>query len=317
MAVVTFSGEPGCRAEHSARMFALRLGFDFLSEAALRQIVADEYSAETAIPDRLFAMAVAPLIARRAARSHLAIAAPAAEALVAGFPNRFRVGLTAAERYREGTFLLDHGLDRPAARALLTHLEQEERALRKRRFGRSRPRAEEFDMVCNVETLDAEHVAALVENAVVALALPEMGLLTPAVVAEIEFQARLSLARHGIAPAGNTLAPKKPFVNESEQMFASLLDFYRIPWEYEPKSFPVEWDRNGRVTESFTPDFFLPEFDLYVELTTMKQAHVTRKNRKVKLLRTIYPHINIQVFYQKDFHNLIFKYGLAERAVTA
>ena len=70
------------------------------------------------------------------------------------------------------------------------------------------------------------------------------------------------------------------------------------------------------MLESFTPDFYLPEFDLYVELTTMKQSLVTRKNRKVRLLRELYPHLNIQVFYQKDFENLIFKYGLAERTVA-
>ena len=69
------------------------------------------------------------------------------------------------------------------------------------------------------------------------------------------------------------------------------------------------------MLESFTPDFYLPEFDLYVELTTMKQSLVTKKNRKVRLLRELYPHFNIQVFYQKDFENLIFKYGLAERPV--
>jgi len=96
-------------------------------------------------------------------------------------------------------------------------------------------------------------------------------------------------------------------------MFANLLDFYRIAWEYEPRSFPIHFDRDGTVLESFTPDFYLSEFDLYVELTTMKQSHVTRKNRKVRLLRELYPRINIQVFYQKDFENLIFKYGLAER----
>ena len=107
----------------------------------------------------------------------------------------------------------------------------------------------------------------------------------------------------------------KMFANQSEEMFANLLDFYRIAWEYEPRSFPVQYDRDGNVLEAFTPDFYLPEFDLYVELTTMKQSLVTRKNRKVRLLRELYPHLNIQVFYQKDFENLIFKYGLAERPV--
>ena len=68
------------------------------------------------------------------------------------------------------------------------------------------------------------------------------------------------------------------------------------------------------MVESFTPDFYLPEFDLYVELTTMKQSLVTRKNRKIKRLRELYPDVNVQVFYQKDFENLIFKYGLEKTA---
>jgi hypoxanthine phosphoribosyltransferase len=110
---------------------------------------------------------------------------------------------------------------------------------------------------------------------------------------------------------------QKMFAHQSEEMFANLLDFYRIAWEYEPRSFPVQYGPDGAVLEAFTPDFYLPEFDLYVELTTMKQSLVTRKNRKVRLLRELYPHLNIQVFYQKDFENLIFKYGLVERPVQA
>jgi hypoxanthine phosphoribosyltransferase len=105
----------------------------------------------------------------------------------------------------------------------------------------------------------------------------------------------------------------KEFGHPSEQVFANLLDFYRIAWEYEPRSFALQWDKDGKVLEAFTPDFYLPEFDLYVELTTMKQANVTKKNRKIRLLRAIYPHVNIQVFYQKDVRDLVIKYGLPER----
>ncbi len=100
---------------------------------------------------------------------------------------------------------------------------------------------------------------------------------------------RLKLARYGIVPPGKITLRKKIFANQSEEMFANLLDFYRIAWEYEPRSFPVQYDRDGAVLEAFTPDFYLPEFDLYVELTTMKQSLVTRKNRKVRLLRELYP----------------------------
>ena len=93
---------------------------------------------------------------------------------------------------------------------------------------------------------------------------------------------RLRLARHGIVPPGKVHLRHKPFAHQSEEIFANLLDFYRIAWEYEPRSFPVQWDREGKVAESFTPDFYLPEFDQYIELTTMKQSLVTRKNRKVR-----------------------------------
>ena len=126
----------------------------------------------------------------------------------------------------------------------------------------------------------------------------------------MQFQLRLELARHGIVPAGNVTLKQKVFAHHTEEIFANLLDFYRIGWEYEPRSFPLQWDKDGKVLEAFTPDFYLPEFDVYVELTTMKQALVTKKNRKIKLLRAIYPHVNIQVFYQKDFQDLVFKYGL-------
>ena len=107
------------------------------------------------------------------------------------------------------------------------------------------------------------------------------------------------------------------FAHNSDRHFAKLLDFYAISWEYEPRSFPIQQSPEGDVLEAFTPDFYLPEYDLYVELTTMKQSLVTKKNRKVRLLREQYPNLNVQVFYQKDFENLIFKYGLAGRPVEA
>jgi hypoxanthine phosphoribosyltransferase len=143
--------------------------------------------------------------------------------------------------------------------------------------------------------------------------LSGIGLLSAAAEAHLQFQTRLKLAKYGIQAPGHFSLKNKVFMHPSEEVFANLLDFYRVAWDYEPRSFPIQWDKDGRVTEAFTPDFYLPEFDLYVELTTMKQSLVTKKNRKVKLLRVIYPTVNIQVFYQKDFENLIFKYGLAER----
>ena len=105
--------------------------------------------------------------------------------------------------------------------------------------------------------------------------------------------------------------PKAPrFAHDSEREFAAILDFYQIAWLYEPKTFPLEWDEQGHATESFSPDFYLPELDLYVELTTLKQSLVTKKNRKLRRLRELYPDINIKLFYGRDFRSLMVKYGL-------
>ncbi|MBI4728429.1 MAG: hypothetical protein HY775_02875 [Acidobacteria bacterium] len=101
------------------------------------------------------------------------------------------------------------------------------------------------------------------------------------------------------------------FAHESERQFARLLDFYEIEWRYEPRSFDVEWDGDGAVTKRFTPDFYLPDFDLYIEITTLNQKLVTKKNRKVRRLRELYPGVNVKIFYQRDYLRLLEKYGLA------
>lgn len=98
------------------------------------------------------------------------------------------------------------------------------------------------------------------------------------------------------------------FAHESEKEFTKILDFYRIKWEYEPKTFVLSFDKKGNPSVSFTPDFYLPEYDLYIELTTLNQKLVTKKNRKIKKLRELYPDINIKLFYKKDYNSLIFKY---------
>jgi hypothetical protein len=103
-----------------------------------------------------------------------------------------------------------------------------------------------------------------------------------------------------------------PFAHASERQFARLLDFYQIDWEYEPRSFDLERDRDGNVTQ-FTPDFYLPAYDLYIEITTMNQKLVTRKNRKVRRLKELYPEINCKIFYQRDYLSLVTKYGLEDR----
>jgi hypothetical protein len=90
------------------------------------------------------------------------------------------------------------------------------------------------------------------------------------------------------------------FAHASEAELARLFDFYRIAWEYEPHSFPIVWDEQGRAVEFFTPDFYLPEYDLYIELTMAKPVRNTRKNRKLRLMRSHHPYINVKLFTRRD-----------------
>lgn len=103
-----------------------------------------------------------------------------------------------------------------------------------------------------------------------------------------------------------------PFSHPVEAEFARILDFYGIPWEYEPRTFVLARDALGNVTEAFTPDFYLPKQDLYVELTTMQPHQVRHKNRKLKRLRELYPEINIKLFKRGDIRALLLKFGVED-----
>jgi hypothetical protein len=103
--------------------------------------------------------------------------------------------------------------------------------------------------------------------------------------------------------------PRPAFAHASEAELARILDFYQVQWEYEPDTFPIGWSLSGDVVESFAPDFYLPDMDLYVELTTLKQKLVRKKNRKLRRLRELYPDIRIKLFYARDFRMLLLKFG--------
>jgi hypothetical protein len=103
--------------------------------------------------------------------------------------------------------------------------------------------------------------------------------------------------------------PRPAFAHASEAELARILDFYEVAWEYEPHTFPILYDRDGAVLESFSPDFYLPDLDLYIELTTLKQRLVRKKNRKLRRLRDLYPGLRIKLLYARDFRALLLKYG--------
>jgi hypothetical protein len=104
------------------------------------------------------------------------------------------------------------------------------------------------------------------------------------------------------------------FAHPIEETFARILDYYGIEWQYEPRTFPLQWDSQGRVTEAFSPDFYLPQQDLYVELTTLRPQLTREKNKKLRRLKELYPNINVKLFKRQDIRDLMVKYGLDREA---
>ena len=103
--------------------------------------------------------------------------------------------------------------------------------------------------------------------------------------------------------------PHPAFAHASEAEMARILDFYDVRWDYEPTTFPILWNLDGEVVESFAPDFYLPELDVFLEMTTLKQRLVRKKNRKLRRVLELYPDLRVKLFYARDFRALMLKFG--------
>lgn len=300
-------------------MAAQRLHCELIAEAGLEKMMAAQLGESNGpapspvVPEKAWWPLATSILLSLGLEQHLLLCCTGAEILAGDLPDAFRFHVVAPESIRRENVAADCGLGRKEAKVRLRKLASAQFLKRKRRFGRKISPLTGFDLIVNAQAMTPAEMVELLASAVKSRGLLEAGFLSSQVAAKAQFQVRLKLAKYGIVPPALVQVERKPFGHPSEEVFANLLDFYRIEWDYEPRSFPLQWDKDGKVSEAFTPDFYLPEFDLYVELTTMKQANVTRKNRKVRLLRAIYPHVNIQVFYQKDVQDLVMKYRSPER----
>ncbi len=295
-------------------MAAQRLQCELVSESNLQKMIAAQFGELSRIPGRAWGPLAASILASLGLdHRHLVVCCGGAELLARDLPAVFRFHVVAPESIRLDNLVSDGRLSRAEAKTRLRQISSEQSQIRKLRFGQKTSPATSFDVVVNAQAMGAAEMVDVLVSAARSQGLLEAAPFSATAAAEVQFQVRLQLARYGIVPPDRVRAERKAFGHPTEEVFANLLDFYRIAWDYEPRSFPLQWDKDGKVTEAFTPDFYLPEFDLYVELTTMKQANVTKKNRKIRLLRAIYPHVNIQVFYQKDVQDLVMKYRLPER----
>jgi len=319
MAIVTISRQEACRGEEVAAELARRLGWRLVDRPLMRELLYSydllaaigrvpgaggagpaAVSAET---EGAVREATEGIVWHLAFHENIVLLGFGGQFLFRGCPGTLHVRLTATFEYRTATAKEQGTYRSPAA---LLRCERERRRIVRRALGEDLLRPEHYDLLLRVDTLGVEGSAAVLEKAALAAGVTARDRLD-----EIRACARGRGAREiALDPLPARAAAPVVFANSSEEEFAKVLDFYRIPWRYEPETFPVEWWPDGRVKSSFSPDFYLPELDTYLELTTMKQSLVTKKNRKVRLFREHYPDRKLLIFYGRDFRKLAQKFGL-------
>ncbi|MBP5654383.1 MAG: cytidylate kinase family protein [Clostridiales bacterium] len=208
--------------------------------------------------------------------------------ILKGYPKAVHVRVTADERTRVAAVAAAYGISNDDAREVVAISDRKHKKFVNTVFGEDLVSAELYDLVINTDRMSVEEAGACI----VELARKH----------DLRSRMTESTVRSRTSDHQRRTIV---FKNPTEEEFARILDMYNIEWMYEPKTFPVEWDAEGNVTSALSPDFFLPKFNLYLELTTMEQKYVTRKNRKVRLVRELYPGTNLQIVYKKDFADLV------------
>jgi cytidylate kinase len=262
----------------------------------------------------LYADMAASIAADLATREHILLVGCGGQMLFTDAGCALHLRVVAPRAWRAARVAAELCLAPPAAAQLVVRRDALQARYMRAVFGSSGAHSQLYHLVINTAALD---FGPALEAALVVMEgtqIRHAGLLSAETAERIKLRSKIRLAHRFADLPGSPLLEHVPFAHPSERVFARLMDFYGIDWEYESRTFPLEWNDRNEVAEAFTPDFYLPEMDLYVELTTMKQSLVTRKNRKVKRLRQLYPDINIRVFYQKDVEDLIFKLGAAQTA---
>jgi cytidylate kinase len=321
VAIITISHQHGSRGEVIAKEVSHQLGFSLVTAPELEQIIRERYQLEFSVAgdiaqtpregrsSKIFANLISAVLTEKAVLSDLVVLECGGQFIFRAFPNALHVRIIAPRDIRAHHIMEDMGI--VFEKALREMDDQDRRQIRFLRSSFRRPSEtpERYDLIINTGSLGIEEAAELVLTGVRLKKLKDFGMVSSesAERAKLRNQIRLVRALTNLSLEKNEALNQ--FAHPSELVFARLLDFYGIRWEYEPRTFPLKYSEDGNIVEAFSPDFYLPDSDLFVELTTMKQSLVTKKNRKMKRLRELYPEINIRLLYQKDFEDLIFKYS--------
>src|SRR6516225_5542615 len=314
MAIITISRLTGSGGREIAAATAEALKFQFIDRHAMDVVIDQQFPVRTEQLSRLkndrkvYDEMVRSAIAEIAAAHNIVILGSGGQFLFARVAASLHVQIVAPLPYRTARVMRTARVDRARAEKIIEERDREKEVFLSTLYGRDWRDPAHYDIVLNIDHFSNDVAVEIIVKAAQAKGIEATAVQLPAQLREEILTTKLDVAQLSDLEHIEDKLPE--FAHPSEREFARVMDFYRIRWEYEPRTFPIEWDENRNVVKAFTPDFYLPDLDLFIELTTMKQSLVTKKNRKVRLLRELYPEVNIKILYERDYKNLIWKYGL-------
>ena len=315
MAIVTISRLTGSGGREIATATAQALNFQFIDRNAMDVAIDQQFPVRTERLSRIkkdrrvYDEMVRSAIAELAASHNVVILGSGAQFLFAKVAASLHIQIVAPLPYRIAQVMRLARVDRVAAEKIIEERDHSKEILIRSLYAKDWRDPAHYDLVLNLDHFSNEIAVEIIVKAAQAKGIEAKRVELPPQLREDILTTKLDVAQMADLEPVEDRLPE--FAHPSEREFARVMDFYRIRWEYEPKTFPIEWDENKNVISAFTPDFYLPDLDLFIELTTMKQSLVTKKNRKVRLLRELYPDVNIKILYERDYKNLIWKYGLS------
>lgn len=307
MGIITISGQLGSGGDEIAARLATLLQWTLVDHALLAELAkrqgfspsAIEAPNETEVEEerhnrrnRVDANLLPTLMTELTAEKDCVVLACGSQCIFRGLPGVLHVRIVGGAKERAKRLMDERDIEERSAVRLIEESDEAGQRFIQHHYGEDIDAVIHYDLTINTDRLSVDTSAYLIQRAV------EIADLTGK---ERENGRRLETAH------------RLPFAHPSEEEFAKVLDYYQIRWEYEPKTFPLAWDEAGNATEAFSPDFYLVDFDLFIELTTLKQSLVTEKNRKIRRFRELYPEVTLKVFYGRDYRNLLAKYGLAKK----
>jgi cytidylate kinase len=326
LSIITLSYQYGSQGKTVAEEVAAQLGYTVVTPEEVNGIIRERYQLDYSLTGelgqtprkehatKLFANLISAILTDMAVFKDILVLECGGQFIFRTFPNALHVRIVAPRDIRAHNIMHGRGISfEQALRDMEEHDLGHARFLRSS-FRRPSETPERYDLVVSTGGLNVAQAVELVLAAVRVKKLSDFGMVSSERIERAKLRNQIRLVRAVTSLTLDKTESLGQFAHPSELIFARLLDFYKIRWAYEPRTFPLRHDENGNIVEAFSPDFYLPDSDLYVELTTMKQSLVTKKNRKVRLLKELYPDIQIHLIYQKDFEDLIFKYTATKPA---